>query len=81
MSMETRHDNSEIFNHIDALLQEIYSIKEYPIKGINCLMPIDCSGDVRKVLPPLLIELKEHLNVKEYDSYKFGHFLSTKFEM
>ncbi len=81
MPMGMRQSNTDVLNQINALLQEIPLVMDYPIKGINCLMPFDCSEDIKRVLPPLLNELKGHLAVKEYDSYKFGHFLSEKFEM
>lgn len=69
----------EILAKIDALLGEIPAA-EYSIKGVNCLLPCDSSQDVKKLISPLLNELKEHLRGEDYDSYKFGHFLTEKFE-
>lgn len=69
----------EILAEIDVLLEEIPSA-EYSIKGVNCLLPCDSSQDVKRLISPLLNELKEHLKGEDYDSFKFGHFLSEKVE-
>lgn len=71
--------NKEILDQIDVLLIEI-PLSEYSIKGVNCLLPCDCSQDVKKLIGPLLIELKEFLGKEDYDSYKFGYFLTEKIE-
>lgn len=69
-----------ILKQIDALLHEIPLI-EYPLKKeINCLLPVDCSKDVIKVIGPLLKELRGFVEDEGYDSYQFGHFLAEKFE-
>ena len=70
----------DIISHINALLKDIF-IKEYPIKGINRLLPCDCSNDVKNVLPSLLNELKKLLEAKVLDSFKFGYFICEKFLM
>lgn len=70
-----------ILKQIDSLLQEISSI-EYPQKKeINCLLPVDCSHDVIKVIGPLLKDLKSFVGDEGYDSYTFGHFLTERFEV
>ena len=71
--------NKEILDQIDVLVKEI-PLADYSIKGVNCLLPCDCSQDIKKLISPLLIELKEFLNKEDYDSYKFGYFLTEKFE-
>ena len=71
--------NKGILDQIDSLLQEI-PLSEYSVKGVNCLLPCDCSQDVKKLIGPLLIELKEFLGKDDHDSYKFGYFLSEKFD-
>ena len=70
--------NKEILDQIDVLATEI-PLAEYSIKGVNCLLPCDSSQDVKKLVGPLLIEMKEYLKSEDYDSYKFGHFLIEKF--
>lgn len=71
--------SQEILDQIDVLVREI-PIADYSVKGVNCLLPCDCSQDVKKLIAPLLIELKEFLNTEDYDSYKFDYFLVEKFE-
>jgi hypothetical protein len=71
--------SQEILDQIDVLVREI-PIVDYSVKGVNCLLPCDCSQDVKKLIAPLLIELKEFLNTEDYDSYKFDYFLVEKFE-
>lgn len=75
----TEKMSQEILDQIDVLVREI-PIADYSVKGVNCLLPCDCSQDVKKLIAPLLIELKEFLNTKDYDSYKFDYFLVEKFE-
>lgn len=79
--MVNRNMNGGIVEQIDALLTEI-SVAQYPEKwGINSLLPVDDSKDVKNIVGPLLVELKEHISTASYDSYRFGHFLSEKFEI
>lgn len=71
--------NQEILDQINVLVTEI-PLAEYFTKGVNCLLPCDTSQDVKKLIGPLLMEMKEFLKKEYYDSYKFGHFLTEKFE-
>ena len=70
--------NEKISILLDDLLQSI-AVSNYSVKGINCLLPYDTSEDIKKLIPKLLNELNEQFLIKEYDSYKFGYFLSDKF--
>ena len=70
-----------LLDQIDVLLKEISSAESnYSTIGVNCLLPVDCSKDVIKLLNPLLVELKEQLlKGKEYNSYTLGLLLGEKF--
>lgn len=79
--MVNRNMNDGIIEQIGALLADISAAEDSEKKGINSLLPIDSVKDVKKILGPLLVELKGFVITREYDSYRFGHFLSEKFEI
>ena len=72
-----------LVNQIDNLLNQIPLINEYPVKGINCLLPGDTSKDIKNVLPALLNDLKDILNVDmgRYDSNRLCQLLELKFKV
>ena len=79
--MVNRNINDGIVQQIDGLLEEINAYECHEKWGVNKLLPVESEKDLKKVLMPLLVELKGHILKPSYDSYLFGHFLSEKFEI
>lgn len=72
----------KILDQIDQILVQIPLIAEYPIKGINLLLPCDTSKDIKSIFPVLLNELKNILSEEmgRYDSDRLRNLLEQEFK-
>lgn len=72
----------KILDQIDRILSQIPLISDYPVKGINCLLPCDTSKDIKVIFPALLNELKNVLSEEMggYDSDRFSNLLEQEFK-
>jgi hypothetical protein len=71
---------NEIIDHINCILNLIPTLN-FKVKGINTILPFDLKDDIKILLPPALLKIKEILSQKSIDSFELSYYLSNNFTL
>lgn len=65
---------------VDKILLELDEQKTFEVRGVNLLLPFDTSNDLKCLLVPILLELKQFLTSSAHKPLEFEFLFTQKFK-